>query len=144
MKVENILQSKGWTVETIAPGATMAHAIHRLTSTGIGALVVSEDGETVLGMISERDIVWALSRRGAEILELHVSDCMIRGGPVCAPDDLIQDTMGEMTRRRQRHLPVLRDGKLCGLISLGDVVKNRLDELELETNVLRDAYITRR
>lgn len=144
MKVENILQSKGWAVETIAPGATMAHAIHRLTSTGIGALVVSEDGETVLGMISERDIVWALSRRGTEILELHVSDCMIRGGPVCAPDDLIQDTMAEMTRRRQRHLPVLRDGKLCGLISLGDVVKNRLDELELETNVLRDAYITRR
>jgi CBS domain-containing protein len=144
MKVENILQSKGCAVETIAPGATMAHAIHRLTSAGIGALVVSEDGETVLGMLSERDIVWALSRRGAEILDLHVADCMTRGGPVCAPDDMLQDTMGEMTRRRQRHLPVLQDGKLCGLISLGDVVKNRLDELELETNVLRDAYITRR
>ena len=144
MKVENILQSKGSAVETIAPGATMAHAIHRLTSTGIGALVVSEDGEAVLGMISERDIVWALSRRGAEILELQVADCMTRGGPVCNADDTIQDAMGEMTRRRQRHLPVLRDGKLCGLISLGDVVKYRLDELELETNVLRDAYITRR
>ncbi|HEU5448851.1 MAG TPA: CBS domain-containing protein [Acidimicrobiia bacterium] len=144
MKVENILQSKGRAVETIAPGATMAQAIHRLTSAGIGALVVSEDGETVLGIISERDIVWALSRRGTEILELHVTDCMTRGGPVCASDDMIQDTMTKMTRSRQRHLPVLRDGKLCGLISLGDVVKNRLDELELETNVLRDAYITRR
>src|SRR5687767_12687496 len=114
MKVENILQSKGRTVETISPGATMAQAIHRLTSAGIGALVVSEDGETVLGMISERDIVWALSRRGTEILELHVTDCMARGGPVCAPDDRIQDTMAEMTRSRQRHLPVLQDGKLCG------------------------------
>ena len=144
MKVENILQSKGRAVETIAPGATMAQAIHRLTSAGIGALVVSEDGETVLGIISERDIVWALSRRGTEILELHVTDCMTRGGPVCASDDMIQDTMTKMTRSRHRHLPVLRDGKLCGLISLGDVVKNRLDELELETNVLRDAYITRR
>ena len=143
MKVENILQSKGRAVETIAPGATMAQAIHRLTSAGIGALVVSEDGETVLGIISERDIVWALSRRGTEILELHVTDCMTRGGPVCASDDMIQDTMTKMTRSRQRHLPVLRDGKLCGLISLGDVVKNRLDELELEANVLRDAYITR-
>jgi CBS domain-containing protein len=144
VKVENILQSKGWAVETISPGATMGHAIHRLTSAGIGALVVSDDDETVLGMISERDIVWALSRRGAEILELHVTDCMTRGGPVCAPDDLLQETMSEMTRSRQRHLPVLRDGKLCGLISLGDVVKHRLDELELEANVLRDAYITRR
>jgi CBS domain-containing protein len=143
MKVENILQSKGWAVETIAPGATMAHALHRLTSAGIGALVVSEDDEAVLGVISERDIVWALSRRGADILDLHVEDCMTRGGPVCAPDDMIGDAMAEMTRRRQRHLPVLRDGKLCGLISLGDVVKNRLDELELEANVLRDAYITR-
>jgi CBS domain-containing protein len=144
MKVENILQSKGRAVETITPSATMAHAIHRLTTAGIGALVVSEDDESVLGVISERDIVWALSRRGDEIFDLHVVDCMTRGGPVCTPDDTIQDAMAEMTRRRQRHLPVLRDGKLCGLISLGDVVKNRLDELELERNVLRDAYITRR
>lgn len=143
MKVENILQSKGWAVETISAGATIPHAIHRLTSAGIGALVVSDDDETVLGTISERDIVWALSRYGAEVLDLQVADCMTRGGPVCAVEDTVQDAMAEMTRRRQRHLPVLRDGKLCGLISLGDVVKNRLDELELETNVLRDAYISR-
>jgi CBS domain-containing protein len=141
MKVENILQSKGWAVETISPGATMAHAIHRLTTAGIGALVVSNDDESVEGIISERDIVWALSRQGGEILNLHVADCMSRGVPMCTPEDTIQDAMAEMTRRRQRHLPVVRDGKLCGLISLGDVVKNRLDELELETSVLRDAYI---
>lgn len=144
MKVENILRSKGWAVETVPPEATMAHAIHRLTTAGIGALVVCDDDGRVLGTLSERDVVWALSRQGAEVLHLHVTDCMTRGGPVCAPDDSIQDAMAEMTRRRQRHLPVLRDGKLCGVISLGDVVKNRLDELELETNVLRDAYITRR
>ena len=144
MKVESILQSKGWTVETITGGASLAQAIHRLTSAGIGALIVSEDGETVEGTISERDIVWALSRQGAAVLDLNVADCMFRGGPVCTPETLVQDAMAEMTRRRQRHLPVLRDGKLCGLISLGDVVKHRLDELELEANVLRDAYISRR
>jgi CBS domain-containing protein len=143
VKVENILQSKGWAVETINPGASMAQAIHRLLSAGIGALVVSSDGETVDGMLSERDVVWALSRNGVTVLELSVHDCMTRGGPTCTPDDRIQDAMAEMTRRRQRHLPVLRDGKLCGLISIGDLVKNRLDELELETNILRDAYITR-
>ena len=144
MKVENILRSKGWAVETIQSGATMAHAIHRLMTAGIGALVVSDDGETVLGTLSERDVVWALSRQGGAVLDMHVAECMTRGGPVCEADDRIQDAMAEMTRRRQRHLPVLRDGKLCGVISLGDVVKNRLDELELETNVLRDAYFTRR
>jgi CBS domain-containing protein len=143
VKVENILQSKGWAVETISPGATMAHAIHRLTSAGIGGLVVSSDDETVEGTLSERDVVWALQRHGPNVLELFVADCMSRGGPVCTPETTVQDAMGEMTRRRQRHLPVLRDGKLCGLISIGDVVKYRLDELELEASVLRDAYITR-
>ncbi|MGH9011403.1 MAG: CBS domain-containing protein [Acidimicrobiia bacterium] len=143
MKVENILQSKGWTVETIAPGATMAHAIHRLTSAGIGGLVVSDGDETVEGTLSERDVVWALQRHGPNVLDLFVADCMSRGGPVCTPETTVQEAMGEMTRRRQRHLPVLRDGKLCGLISIGDVVKYRLDELELEASVLRDAYITR-
>ena len=95
----------------------MAHAIHRLTSAGMGALVVRDEGDTVIGTLSERDVVWALSRQGGEALHLHVGDCMTRGGPVCSPDDTIQDAMAEMTRRRQRHLPVLRDGKLCGLIS---------------------------
>jgi len=144
MKVENILHAKGWAVETISPEASMVLAIHRLTTAGIGALVVSSDGESVEGTLSERDIVRALSRHGARALELRVADCMTRGASVCSPDALVQDVMAEMTRRRQRHLPVVVQGKLCGLISVGDVVKNRLDELELETNVLRDAYIVHR
>jgi CBS domain-containing protein len=143
VKVENILQSKGWAVETISPNATMAHAIHRLTSAGIGGLVVSDDDESVEGTLSERDVVWALQRHGPELFELFVADCMTRGGPVCTPETTVQEAMAEMTRRRQRHLPVLRDGKLCGVISIGDVVKYRLDELELEANVLRDAYFAR-
>jgi CBS domain-containing protein len=143
MKVENILHSKGWAVETIPPGATMLQAVHRLASAGVGALVVSDDGESVAGTLSEGDVVRALVRKGIGVLDHRVADCMTRNGPVCTPETLVQDAMAEMTRRRQRHLPVLRDSKLCGLISLGDLVKHRLDELELEANVLRDAYITR-
>jgi len=144
MKVGRILESKGWAVETIGSGASIAQAVHRLISAGIGALVVTDDGETVAGTLSERDVVWALSRQGGGALDLIVGDCMTRGGPVCTPETLVQDAMATMTRMRQRHLPVVRDGKLCGLISLGDVVKNRLDELEIETNVLREAYISHR
>jgi CBS domain-containing protein len=143
VKVENILHSKGWTVETVSGGASMAQAVHRLTSAGIGALVVSDDGETVDGILTERDVVWALSRQGGNLLDLSVAECMTRGIPVCTPETTVQEAMGEMTRRRQRHLPVVKEGKLCGLISLGDVVKHRLDELELEANVLRDAYFIR-
>jgi CBS domain-containing protein len=141
MKVENILNAKGRDVETISPEASIVVAIHRLTAAGIGALVVSSDGNTVKGILFEGDIVRALSRHGAQALELRVADCMTRPVSVCSPDALIQDAMAEMTRRRQRHLPVVSHGKLCGLLSVGDVVKYRLDELELETNVLRDAYI---
>jgi CBS domain-containing protein len=143
MKVESILQVKGWAVETIAPDAFMDQAVQRLIGAGIGALVVTTDGATVEGILSERDVVRAVSRQGGRVADVRVADYMTRGGPTCTPETLIQDAMAEMTRQRQRHLPVLRDGRLCGLISLGDVVKHRLDELELEANVLRDAYITR-
>ena len=141
MKIENILDAKGRAVETIRPEASMAMAIHRLTSAGIGALVVSSDGQTVEGTLSERDIIWALSRHGTSVFELRVGDCMTRGGAVCTSEASIRDVMAEMTRRRQRQIPVVDDGKLAGIVSLGDVVKNRLDELELEAAVMRDAYI---
>ena len=144
MKVENILQTKGWAVETIPPDAFMDQAVHRLMGAGIGALVVTADGTSVEGILSERDVVRAVSRQGGRVLDVRVGDCMTRGGPTCTPETLIQDAMAEMTRHRQRHLPVLRDGRLCGLISLGDLVKHRLDEVELEASILRDAYITRR
>lgn len=143
MRVGYILEAKGWAVETIPPDAFMDQAVHRLMGAGVGALIVTADGATVEGMLSERDVVRGLSRQGVRVLGLRVSDCMTRGGPTCTPDTLVQDAMGEMTRQRTRHLPVLAEGRLCGLISLGDVVKYRLDELELEANVLRDAYFIR-
>jgi CBS domain-containing protein len=144
MKIEDILESKGRAVETIRPDAPMTMAIHRITTAEIGALVVSPDGAKVEGTLSERDICWALARHGTAMLELRVADCMTRGGEVCGSDAPIREVMAVMTRRRQRHIPVVDDGRLSGIVSLGDVVKNRLDELELEANVLREAYIAHR
>ena len=109
----------------------------------LGALVVSEDGDGVAGIISERDIVRGLPEHGAGLLEMKVSGIMTSEVKTCAPDDKVPDIMGEMTRSRFRHMPVVNDGKLCGIISIGDVVKNRLEELETETHVLRDYIVGR-
>lgn len=146
MKVEGILKSKGRSVETIEPWATVAEAVGRLTGPPrIGALVVCEDAERrVAGIIGERDLIPALSKHGARLLEMQVAVVMSRDVPVCSPDDSIAYLMLEMTRSRYRHMPVVDGGKLSGLISIGDVVKARLEEMELETGVLRDLYIARR
>ena len=144
MKIENILKAKGPRVETIAPHAPVTTAIDRLGTAGIGALVVSSDGETVLGVIAERDVVVALSRHGAAALDQRVSDVMSTGVSTTTAAAPLADVMVEMTRQRQRHVPVLEHGKLVGIVSVGDLVKNRLNELELETNVLRDAYMAQR
>jgi CBS domain-containing protein len=145
MKVESILKAKGPEVETTTPDTQVRLVVHRLSAQGIGALVVSPDGRTVLGTISERDIVRGLNKHGAALLDLSVSDVMSRRAPTCSPNDLLQDVMADMTRTRHRHVPVLDEaGVLCGIVSIGDLVKHRLEEMELETNVLRDAYIARR
>ncbi len=144
MKVEGILKVKGRGVETVPPHATVPVALHKLSTLGIGALVVSGDGQEVLGTVSERDIVRALNRHGDRVLELQVADVMSRGGPVCTPGQSLHDLMADMTRSRHRHVPVVDGGRLCGLVSIGDVVKHRLEEMELEVNVLRDRYIASR
>jgi CBS domain-containing protein len=144
MTVEMILRAKGREVETIGGEATVTMAIHVLTTKGIGALVVSSDGERVDGVVSERDIVRGLARFGADILGMRVSEIISRPVPACAPSDSVRHVMAEMTRTRQRHLLVVDETKLAGIVSIGDVVKRRLEELELETNVLRDAYIAHR
>ncbi len=144
MRVESILEKKGRHVETIAPDANVLFAVHKLTAENIGALVVSSDGMRVEGVLSERDVVRGLARRGAELLDAPVASVMARGVPACAPDDLLSAVMSQMTRTRNRHLPVVVQGRLCGIVSIGDVVKHRLEEIELEANVLRDAYLARR
>ena len=144
MKVSQILDSKGHALETIRPEATVALAAHRLAALGIGALVVSTDGEHLEGVLSERDLVRGFARLGARMLDSEVAAVMSRAVPTCTPDTSLKDAMAEMTRSRHRHLPVVDHGVLRGVLSIGDVVKHRLEEMELEASVLRDAYIAHR
>lgn len=137
MNVETILRNKGSWVATIRPDATIEEAVEVLRRERIGALVVSDDGDSVDGVLSERDIVNALARDGADLLERTVDEVMTRSVVTCEPNDSVGELMAEMTNRRIRHLPVLKDGRLYGIVSIGDVVKNRLDEVEFEANSLR-------
>ena len=141
MKVSAILERKGHHVETIGPADQFALALHRMTTLRIGALVVLDD-ERVAGVLSERDVVRGLARHGAEALTRRVRDLMALS-PTCAPGEDVTAVMQRMTHGRHRHLPVVDRGRLCGIISIGDLVKFRLEELELETHVLRDVYLAR-
>jgi CBS domain-containing protein len=143
MIVESILRQKGTGVVTIAPEASIRSAAGWLHAKNIGALVVTS-GDAILGLISEREIVHAFSQHGEGVASTPVKDIMIRRLITVSPDDGLNRVMNLMTRHRVRHMPVLRNGKLAGIISIGDVVKHRLEELELEANVIRDAYIATR
>ncbi len=141
MNVETILKAKGRAVVTIGPEASISDAVELLRRKGIGAVVVSDDGARVAGILSERDIVHALAEQGARTLELSVSALMTRHVFSCKPEDTVAGLMAEMTTRRIRHLPVVENGRLSGIVSIGDVVKNRLDEVESEASSLRQ-FIT--
>lgn len=142
MKVEHILQAKGRSVETVHPWATVEDAVRRLAGPPrIGALVVCGDSERgLVGLLTERDVVAALDVNGPGLLRRTVGEVMSRDVPTCAPDDGLAGVMTKMTRSRHRHLPVCHGGRLVGLVSIGDVVKHRLTEVELEAGVLRDLY----
>jgi CBS domain-containing protein len=144
MKVLSILKAKGESVVTTPPDAAISTIVWELRLKGIGAVVVSQDGTTVLGMISERDIVHGLAEHGPRLLGMRASQVMAETVITCTPEDSITNVMAQMTRHRVRQVPVVEGGKLRGIVSIGDVVKHRLDELELEANVLREAYIIRR
>ena len=144
MNVDGILRAKGAAVITIRPDATIRNVVDGLRRERIGAMVVSEDGRSVLGIISERDVVRGLAERGPLILDVPVTALMTRDVVTCAPLDTVKQVMAEMTKRRVRHLPVVADGVLAGIVSIGDVVKNCLEEMETETNVLREVYIGRK
>ncbi len=136
MRIKDVLASKGVAgVVTIAPDATLAELIETLTEHNFGALVVSEDGETVAGIVSERDVVRRL-RDGGDALQGRVGDVMTTEVHVCEPSDSLEDLMRMMTLRRVRHIPVVTKGKLAGLVSIGDAVKARIGELEFERDQL--------
>ncbi len=143
MKVRDLIAAKGAAVATTRPDATIATALKRLKMEGVGALVVSDDGKAVAGILSERDIVRGLPDHGAELLDMRVEEVMTRSVKTCSLDNTVDELMGEMTRSRFRHMPVVADGELRGIVSIGDVVKNRLEELETETHVLRDYIVGR-
>jgi CBS domain-containing protein len=138
MIVRQILKQKGSAVTAIAPTATVAEAAALLTRARIGAVVVVSEGGGILGILSERDIVHALPANGAAALGHSVERLMTRSVAVCAPEDTLETLMREMTARRVRHLPVVEDGRLAGIVSIGDVVKYRLAELERERAQLVD------
>lgn len=136
MLVQQILNEKASGVMTIAPSETIAAATEILAAKRIGALIVSDDGATVLGVISERDIVRELGRRGAVILEEAVSALMTAKVSGCKVSDSVDDAMRMMTEGRFRHMPVMEGAKMVGFISIGDVVKAQVSELSMEKDAL--------
>ena len=143
MKIRDLLAVKGDAVETIALDATVADVVARLTSRGIGALIVSGSTGTVDGIISERDVVRVLATHGSAALARRVGDEMSSPVTTCSPDDDMTSLMSLMTERRIRHLPVVEAGRLVGIISIGDVVKSRVDQLERDRKELLE-YVSAR
>lgn len=142
MLVRHILQDKGRVIIAIAHGATMGEAARLLAEKRIGAVIVTRESDGLAGILSERDVVRAVAADGPSALERMVSVYMTRDVATCGEADTVQDLMEMMTRGRFRHVPVLDcDQALCGLISIGDVVKTRIAETQNEANSLRD-YIS--
>ncbi len=139
MHVEGILSRKGHEVATIVPDTSVRDAVQTLAEHRIGALVVSEDGEHITGILSERDVVRGLAASGPDLLDADVASIMTSEVQTCRPTDTVARLMSIMTGGRFRHLPVVDgDGRVTGIISIGDVVKERLTELETEAESLKD------
>ncbi len=143
MKIAEILRRKGSALVTIRPDDTLQMAAGVLTAKGIGALVVVDAGERLVGIVSERDFVQAYARHKEEMLRYKVADVMTRDVITCTPDDAVKDIMALITHRRIRHVPVTQGGRLVGIVSIGDVLKSRLDEAQQEMLVLRDISLAR-
>lgn len=140
MTVKAILEMKGRDVATVAPETTVGEAVKILAEKRIGAIVVTKASGAIAGILSERDVVRALASDGAGLLKKPVSDLMTAKVKTCREDHTVKDVMGLMTAGRFRHLPVESGGKLAGIISIGDVVKRRIEDVEREAESIR-AYI---
>lgn len=137
MTVQAILQSKGAQVVSVSPGDTVGNVARVLADRRIGAVLVRQEGK-VVGVFSERDVVRGLARHGAQVLERPVSDLMTHDVITCKPLESVHDVMERMTARRIRHLPVIDNGQLIGIVSIGDLVKERIEEAEREAQDLRE------
>ena len=140
MTVAALLRDKGHSVITTSATASIAGAIDTLVRHRIGALVVIDETDRIAGIMSERDIVRAIAARGADVLNTPIADAMTRAVVTCTKSDTVDEVMARMTRGRFRHLPVVEDGDLIGIVSIGDVVKARIEQVEREAEDMR-AYI---
>ena len=142
MLVSDLIKEKGAGVITTGPATTVAEVADIIARERIGAVVVTEQDDQVVGIISERDIVNGLSKHGPNLLKLAVPVVMTRDVFTCPTTENVNQLRREMTNRRARHIPIVDEGKLVGIISIGDIVKNRLDELEDEAQQMRDYIAT--
>jgi CBS domain-containing protein len=141
MLVSQILKDKGDVVFTAAPSETIAAAAALLNARKVGAMVVIDDGQDVVGIISERDIIRVVAEKGAEALKLTIADCMSHDVVFADPQETVDSLLGRMTDRRIRHLPVVKAGRLAGIVSIGDLVKSKIAETVAEAEGLK-AYIS--
>jgi CBS domain-containing protein len=137
MTVRSILSTKGNEVTAISPDASVMDAVKLLATKRIGAVPVAE-GDTVIGIFSERDVIYGIERDGAAALDKRVGDVMTSPAITVEPTTQAMSAISMMTRRRIRHLPVVEDGRMVGFISIGDLVKYRIDRIESEAAALRD------
>lgn len=144
MKVGDILKEKGTTVKTISPNATALDLAEQLRTQRIGAVVVLNDNFVIDGIVTERDLAYSLAAYASKLPKVTVDRLMTRTVVMCSPDDSVSEIMQVMSQRRIRHLPVMNMDKLVGIISIGDVLKNRLKEIQMEANALRDYAIALR
>ena len=138
MRISDVLRVKGTRVVTVTPDTKVRHLLAVLAEHRIGAVVVSHDGASVDGIASERDIVRAFAKRGAAVMSEAITAIYTAEVHTVAPETQLEDVMRMMTEQRVRHAPVVADGGLRGIVSLGDVVKNRIDELETERAALTE------
>lgn len=138
MKVERILKTKGSAVFAVNEDDMISDAVSLLNEKNIGAVIVRNGAEEVVGILSERDVVRQMGARGVDTLTTRVRDCMTPNPFTCSPEASIDDLMAQMTEKRIRHLPVTQEGKIIGVVSIGDVVKRKIELAEQEAQALRD------
>ena len=138
MKVENILNAKGVEVFSVRQDASVSEAVSVLNDRNIGAVIVTNGDNDVVGILSERDVVRRLGSKGSAVMSMPVSECMTPSPYTCSPGSTIDELMEEMTNKRIRHLPVMNDGRIVGVVSIGDVVKRKIDLAEREAKALKD------
>ena len=141
MKVSALLDRKGRTVHTTRDQTSAAEAAKTLVERRIGALLVVDDQGRAVGILSERDIVIGLAAKGGDLADVRVDALMTTDVVRCGPDDSVVQLMGKMTERRVRHLPVYDGDEIVGIVSIGDIVKNRIEEIEAEATALREYLV---